>query len=242
MDDRSFEYFGSWSAFGAGLTSLGFALVVILDRWSSGALDPASWRGVLATLSYDPLASALLAAQGLCMTAAMTALFWRLRGTGRAWALWAGGLGFMGGVLSAARGVGDLVAGPQLVAQWQGGDPARMGALKVLSYLPTAVDPRGLGSLLLIGLAVFVASRLALSELAAPPERRLGYAGIGLVGTAYSTALILLFAMGLIGLEAPRAPLGALTFLLLAPAFWILVFRGLRAGVPPRDVPRMSLS
>jgi hypothetical protein len=96
--------------------------------------------------------------------------------------------------------------------------------------------------LLLVGLAVYVASRLALSELAAPPEHRRGYAGLGLLGTAYATALILLFVMGLLRIGAPRAVLGGLTYVVLAPAFWLLVGRALHAGVPPRDVPRMSLS
>ncbi len=239
MDDRSFERFGGWCAAGAGLASLAFALRA---AYVGFVLPNFGMVRTIVSLSSDPVAGAMMAAQGLLTTTAILALFWRLRSAGRVWSLWGGGLGFVGAVMGAAHGVYTMVAGPALLAQWHSADEARQAATSVVSYLPTAIDPRGLGSLLLVGLSVFVASRLALADEAAPQDRRRGFAGIGLLGAAYATALVLLFILGLIGMPAPRAVLGGLTFGLLGPAFWWHTGRMLLAGVPPRAVPRLSLS
>jgi hypothetical protein len=113
-------------------------------------------------LVNEPLSSFCLLANGLLATAVVVALYERLRSTDAPFALWALLLGLAGAIGSALHGGYDLAA---VLHQHAPVDP----------NLPSAMDPRGLLTFGVTGLAMWVFAWLILRGGQLP--KPLGYLG-----------------------------------------------------------------
>jgi hypothetical protein len=113
-------------------------------------------------LINEPLSSFCLLANGLLASVVLVALYERLRSTDASFALWALLLGLAGGVGSALHGGYDLAA---VLHQHAAVDP----------NLPSAMDPRGLLTFGVTGLAMWVFAWLILRSGQLP--KTLGYLG-----------------------------------------------------------------
>jgi hypothetical protein len=150
MQSRLFEQVGGVCAGLAGLAGFGYstAFVIYLHNASRGA-------------AY--VDDVLLVLGGLAATAAFVAVYGRLRATDEGFALLGLLLAFAGAFGSMSHGAYDLanlVKPPAVLA----------------SDVPSATDPRGLGTFALVGISVAIASFLILRGGALP--RALGYLGL----------------------------------------------------------------
>jgi hypothetical protein len=174
--DSPFTRFGALCALAAGLTGLGYSISFSLYLHSPS-------RG---SAYADSL---LLLLGGLVSTAAFTAVYERLRRTDAAFALWGLVLALVGAFGAALHGAYDLanLANP----------PA-----SIPTDLPSPVDPRGLATFALTGLALAVAGVLILRGGLLP--RGLGYLAF------LSAALLVFVYVGRLVILNPKSP-GLLT-------------------------------
>ena len=172
QDGSSFVRFGALCAMGAGLMGLGYSISfsLYLDNPSRG------------TAYADAL---LLTAGGVASTAAFTAVYERLRQTDPALALWGFVLGLAGALGGALNGAYDLanLANP----------PAALA-----NDLPNSVDPRGLATFALTGLALAVTGVLVVRGGLLP--RGLGYLAF------LSAALLVFVYVGRLVILNPKSP------------------------------------
>lgn len=217
MDERGFERFAGWCACATGVLTLGYALSLALGAYGSGGLPAAAGAARL----LNPWASLLMFAAGLLATPVVWAVHGRVRPVAPGWANWAASLGLLGAVMMAAHGLWDYLRVPALLVHWESGNPARQDAVRVLSSVPNALDPRGLGALLFIGLFAVVAGWM----LSVDTDRRM----VGRLGLGYGALLVAGFAVGLTGFTGGRVVLLGLAFGILGPLFWIAVGRTLLA-------------
>jgi len=198
--DSPFIRFGALCAVAAGLVGLGYSISFSLYLHSPS-------RG---TAYADSL---LLLAGGLISTAAFTAVYERLRETDATLALWGFVLGLVGAVGAAIHGAYDLanLANP----------PASLA-----SDVPSSVDPRGLGTFALTGLALAVTGVLILRGGLLP--RGLGYLAF------LSAALLVFVYIGRLVILNPKSP-GLLTAAVLVgfvvnPVWFVWLGLELRGG------------
>jgi hypothetical protein len=172
LSDDLFTRFGSLCAYATGVLGLGYSVSfsLYLHRPSRGAAYA------------DAL---LLLVGGLASTAAFTAVYERLRRTEAGLALWGFVLALVGAFGAALHGAYDLanLANP----------PASLAA-----DVPSSVDPRGLGTFALTGLAVAVAGVLILRGGQLP--RGLAYLGF------LSAALLVFVYVGRLVILNPKSP------------------------------------
>ncbi len=165
----------------------------------------------------------LLLGGGLLTTAALTALYERLRAVDAGFALWGyvlGLAGALGGAMHGAYDLANLVKPPATLA----------------SDVPNAVDPRGLGTFALTGLALGVAGVLIVRGAGLP--RRLGQLGL------VSSVLLLVVYVGRLVILNPKSP-GLLTAAVAVgfvtnPVWFVwlgLVLRRPAAAVPATILP-----
>ncbi len=230
MDDKSFQRFGGLCAIGAAVASFAFALALFLSSRGAGSAAPA----IISQRADAPAANWLMVISGLLTTAAVAALYMRLREAGGAWALWGTSLGILGGAMTAAHFMWDALRIPTLRWLFQR-DEALQPTLRALSYQPNPVDPRGLGSLLLMGIFVLIASRLILQSGLLPRV-------VGQVGILEGILLLVLFVVGLsrtlTEMGQLRIGLAALAIGSVGPLWWLLVGRELLAGNPEQPAQR----
>jgi hypothetical protein len=170
--DSSFASFGALCAVAAGLVGLGYSISFSLYLHSPS-------RG---TAYVD---SILLLAGGLISTATFVVVYERLRQTDTALALWGFLLALVGAFGAALHGGYDLanLANP----------PAALA-----SDVPSSVDPRGLGTFALTGLALAVTGVLILRS--GPLPRGLGYLAF------FSAALLVFVYIGRLVILNPKSP------------------------------------
>ncbi len=204
------------------------------ERFSGACAVLAGVIGLLYSIAFvilrDNLLSALfLMAGGLLSSVVFVALYKRLRETDPPFALWALLLGFAAALASAAHGGYDLanVINPPTVA---------------VPDLPSAIDPRGLATFGLAGVAVFVVGWL-MGRSGDFPK------GLGYLGYLLGVFLVVVYLGRLIVLS-PASPLvlgpAAVTGFLLNPVWYIwlglAIWRGprLTIGERRRIEPRRS--
>jgi len=170
--DSTFGSFGAFGAVGAGL--IGFAYSTSFSLYLHSPSRGTAYANAL-----------LLLAGGLVSTAVFTAVYERLRQTDPALALWGYVLALVGAFGAALHGGYDLanLANP----------PA-----SVASDLPNSVDPRGLGTFALTGLALAVTGILILRG--APLPRGLAYMAF------LSAALLVFVYIGRLVILNPKNP------------------------------------
>jgi hypothetical protein len=196
----SFVRFGSLCALTAGVLGLAYSLSfsLYLNHASQG------------TAYAD---SILLLVGGLVSTAAFTAVYELLRSTDPPLALWGYVLalvGAFGAALHGAYDLANLANPPQALAP----------------DLPSSVDPRGLGTFALTGLAVAVTGCLILRSGKLP--RGLGYLSF------LSAALLVFVYVGRLVILNPKSP-GLLIAAVVAgylvnPAWFVWLARELQRG------------
>lgn len=172
MQGLCFERFGALCAVAAGVTGFGYSLAFVLFLHNSS-------RGAAYA---DAL---LLLAGGLLSTAAFTTLYQRLRETDPGLALW--GLilavaGAFGAMTHGAYDLANLVKPPALLA----------------SDVPSATDPRGLGTFALTGVALAVTGVLIVRGRRLPLA--LGYLAF------VSAALLVFVYVGRLVILNPKSP------------------------------------
>ena len=159
----SFEKFAGWSAILAGLSGLLYSVSFIVLR-------------------NNLLSALFLMLGGLFSTAALTALYQRLRETESGFAL----LGFL---LSLSAALGSAIHGGYDLAN------ALHPSTSADANLPNAIDPRGLLTFGVAGLGLFVLSWLATQDLSFPK-------GLGYLGYLSALLMVVLYLGRLIILEA----------------------------------------
>ncbi|HZU20951.1 MAG TPA: hypothetical protein VE982_07005 [Gaiellaceae bacterium] len=168
----SFEQLGPLAAFATGLAGLAYSISFSL--YLHHATRGSAYANAL-----------LLVAGGLASTLAFTAVYERLRETDPPLALWGFVLALVGAFGAALHGGYDLanLANP----------PKTLAA-----DLPSSVDPRGLGTFALTGLAVAVAGGLILRGHRLPR-------GLGLLGLLAAALLVFVYVGRLVILD-PKSP------------------------------------
>ena len=209
MKTSAFERFGGLCALIAGVGGLAYSVSFVI--LSKSAPD-------VSTI-LTPL---LLLVGGLLSSAVMLALYQRLRETEATFALWAAILGVVAALGSAVHGGYDLanaINPPALSASFHDD----------LNTLPSQIDPRGLLTFGVTGLAVLVLAWLIVRG--GQFSKGLGYLGYALgilLVIVYLGRLILLQPTNLFLLGA-----AALTGFLLAPLWYIwlgvILWRGHKA-------------
>jgi hypothetical protein len=210
QQDFSFTRFGAASAAAAGLLGLGYSISFSLYLHSPSR--SAAYADAL-----------LLVAGGLISSAAFTALYQRLRHTDAGLAQWGYVLALVGAFGAAIHGAYDLanLANP----------PAALA-----TDLPSAVDPRGLATFALTGLAVAIAGTLILRGRLLP--RSLGYLSF------LAAALLVFVYIGRLVILNPKSP-GLLAAAVAAgyivnPAWFIWLGLVLRRSQPIEAVSASS--
>lgn len=208
MQTSSFQRFAAYGAIASGLGgplySIAFVVLVVL--------------GVNPGLGL-PASALLLALGGLLTTAVMVELHQRLRETEPGFALWALLLGVVGALGSVMHGVFDLANIIHPVSDL----PAAVLAL------PSYVDPRGLSSFGLSGIALLLFAWLMSRSGQFPANlANLGYA---------AGALYIVLFLGRLILLTPTHPLvagaAALSGLIINPIWFVWLGRFLLRGGSP---------
>ena len=159
----SFEKFAGWGAILAGISGVLYSISFIV-------------------LQNDLLSALFLMLGGLFSTAALTALYQRLRETESGFAL----LGFL---LSLSAALGSAIHGGYDLAN------ALHPPAAPSTDLPNAIDPRGLLTFGVAGLGLFILSWLVFQELTFPK-------GLAYLGYGSASLMIVLYLGRLIILEA----------------------------------------
>jgi hypothetical protein len=163
---------------------------------------------------------------GLVAIAAIVALYFRATDKG-AWAFWATAMGLFASVMTAMHGMYDAIRYEPLRNVWDSGVTDYQVVLQTLSYIPSPVDPRGIGSLFLMGMFALIMG-LAITRGGSVP------AVVGQVAVVWGIALLLLFVTGLFDAfdQIPylRTGLGAIAFGIFGPVWWLLAGRELLQG------------
>jgi hypothetical protein len=207
--NTSFERFGGFCALAAGPTGFAYSLafVLYLHHPSRGA-------------AYAD--DVLLLVGALLSTAALTALYERLRPTDPGLALWGYVLGIAGALAAALHGAYDLA---NLVKP-----PAQLAA-----DVPSAVDPRGIGTFALTALAFAAVGLLIVRGRRLPVG--LGYLAL------VSAALLAVVYVGRLVILNPKSP-GLLTAAVITgfvtnPIWYVWVGLVLTRADRPVPVPAL---
>jgi len=217
MKEGSFRKFGAAAAMVVGVSSVLYGLLFL-------TIFPAAQRsgapGSLVSFNESPTAlpilSALLVLGGLASTAAVVAIYQRVREGNPGLALWSFGVGMGYGILTALQAVYQYFLASKLAAFYAGGDAAIRAAAVVAADIPSPVNTFGFTKFFLSGLWLLLTGVLMLRT--SYFSRRLGYlalaAGVGVillfVGQATNTAQ-LIFGIGVPGSA------------IVGPLFWIWV-------------------
>jgi hypothetical protein len=172
MLSRSFERFAGVCAILAGISGFLYSLAFIVIARSNAELG-----GLLSAF--------FLMLGGLLTTAVFTALYQRLRVTDESFALWAlllGTAGALGATLHGGYDLANAINRPDSIST-------------NLANLPNQVDPRGLLTFGLAGLALFVVAWLIARGGLLPRE-------LGLLGYLLAVLLIIIYLGRLIILDA----------------------------------------
>jgi hypothetical protein len=210
METTTFERFGGLCAFLAGIGGLGYSISFVIINKSAPDVSTV-------------LSPMFLLIGGLLSSAVLLALYQRLRETEATFALLAALLGVLAALGSAVHGgydLGNALNPPALSADFQTN----------LNSLPSQIDPRGLLTFGVTGIAFLIFAWLIVRGGHLP--RNLGYLGYAL------GVLLVIVYLGRLILLQPSNPflLGAagLTGFLLAPSWYIwlgwLLWRGQRAS------------
>lgn len=236
MDDRVFERIGAVSAAAVGALSLLYAVAYlgITPAAQRGSNVDTFFRSYLAHPTGLRLAATCLMLSGLVSGAAVIALIGRLGDGARRSLTWAGMVGVIAGLATAAHGFGDLVGVDKLAHRYATGDTAVRAAVIVTHATPSPVDPGGLATFAAGGLVALVVGMALRSQ-----HRRLG-----LLGMVLGIDMVVLFAANAVHVDALVLLTGGLASVVLGPIWWGSMARVLwrRPASAPAPAPPVAVT
>jgi hypothetical protein len=215
MTERRFQRFAAFAAVVVGVSTLLYGLVflfVLTSGDKSGAADRLA-AYVAAPLGRE-VAHSLLALGGLAASAAVVAVYIRVRSESPGWAAWSLVLGASFTILTALFGVHSLFLLRTARRLVETGDPALEAGIIAVMAAPSPLDPFAFTRYLLAGIWLLVAGGLMLRSPAFP--NLLAYLGL-IAGIGASV----FFAAQLFGLGAIRFATGLAGSAVVGPVFWI---------------------
>lgn len=216
--NRSFTRFGGLSAMIVGALSILYAVFYLVIAQQNGALGTlGSWI--------------ILSLSGIFSSAALVALYERLHPASEGFALWGLTLGLFSSFATLMHGAYQALL---LIALPSAGQN-QQAAIELVRMVPSQLDPAGLGTFGLIGLASLVTGILILSSDRLP--RALGYLAV-----ANAVLLILLFFASAANAQTLILISGGLTSVILGPIYWIWLGRELRREMSAATVPAPSMA
>lgn len=224
-DDRLFHRVAAISAVAVAGLSIVYAVAYlgITPSAQRGSDVDEFYRSYLADPAGTRIAATCLLLSGLIVGLPVVALTRRLAGRAADSMAWAGIVGVVAGLATAAHGLNSLLGVDKLARQYATGDPATRAAVAVAGAQPSEVDPRGLATFCAAGL-VALAFGLALR----PVNRRLG-----LLGIVLGLDMVVLFVATAVGIGPLVLLTGGLASVVLGPLWWVSIARVLRSADPP---------
>lgn len=202
--NRSFARFGGLSAIIVGALSLLYALFfLVITRQNEDVGTLGSWI--------------ILAVSGLFSSAAFVALYLRLRPTSEGFALWALVLGLFSSFATLAHGAHQAL----MLITLPGAEQGQRAAIELVRMVPSPIDPAGLGTFGIVGLASLVTGMIIVIGGRLP--HTLGYLAV-----ANGVLLIALFFATAAGAQTLILLTGGLTSVIVGPIWWIWLGRELR--------------
>ena len=216
--NRSFERFGGLSAMIVGALSILYALFfLVIARQNESLGTTGSWI--------------ILAVSGVFSSAAFVALYQRLRPAAEGFALWVLALGLFSSFATLMHGGYQALS---LITLASAGAEQR-AAIELVRMAPSQIDPAGLGTFGVIGLASLVTGLIIIIGGRLP--RALGYLAVG-----NAVLLMTLFFASAANAQTLILLSGGLTSVIVGPIFWIWLGRELRRETTPAAVPAATMA
>jgi hypothetical protein len=171
----------------------------------------------------------VLAVSGLLTSAAYVALYRRVRDAGEGEALWALVLGMASSVLTLTHGTHEAM----MMMLSQSADPAKRAAVEAARLVPSQINPAGLGTFFVAGVAAFMFGRLIVRSGALPRM-------LGTVGMVNAVLLVVLFFANVIGSQTLILLSGGLTSVIVGPIWWVWTGRELMRASGAVERPAMA--
>lgn len=208
MND-SFDRFGGVSAMIVGALSILYAIFfLVIARQAEYIGSLGSWL--------------ILAASGIFSSAAFVALYQRLRKVSEGQALWALLLGVIASFATLAHGIYQALS----LITLQAAEPAQSEAITLVRMAPSQIDPAGLATFFVTGLAILTFSLLILRQADLP--KRLGQLGVVL-----GILMMVLFFASAANAQTLILISGGLASVIVGPIWWIWLGRRLSRAVFP---------
>jgi len=218
MSNNSYTRFGGLSAMIVGALSILYAVFYLLIAPRAEAVGTlGSW--------------VILALSGVFSSAAFVALYLRLRPTSEGFALWGLALGLFSSFATLAHGAWQAL----LLATLPAADQSQRAAIELVRMVPSQVDPAGLATFGVIGLASFVTGMIIIVSGRLP--RTPGYLAI-----ANAVLLVTLFFATAANAQTLILLSGGLTSVIVGPIWWIWLGRELRRETAPAAVAAPSMA
>jgi len=192
VDDWTFRRVGALSAVGVAALSLLYAVAFlgITPADQRGTDVDKVYRSYVAHPTGGRIASTCLFLSGLMVGIAVVAVVRHLAPRSQSVLTWVAIVGVVGGLGTAAHGLGDLLGVDKLAHTYADGDAATRAAVVVAHAAPSQVDPRGLATFLVAGLVALV-----LGSVLRPSQPRLG-----LLGMVLGVDMVVLFVATAVGI------------------------------------------
>ena len=202
--NQSYARFGGLSAMIVGALSILYAIffLVITPRAEAvGALG--SWI--------------ILAVSGIFSSAAFVALYLRLRPASEGFALWGLVLGLFSSFATLTHGAWQAL----VLTTLNSADSSQRAAIELMRMVPSPVDPAGVATFGVIGLASLVTGMIILVSGRLPRP-------LGTLAVANAVLLVTLYFATAAGAQALILLSGGLTSVIVGPIFWLWLGRELR--------------
>ena len=216
--NQSYARFGGLSAMIVGALSVLYAIffLVITPRAESvGALG--SWI--------------ILAVSGIFSSAAFVALYLRLRPSSEGFALWGLVLGLFSSFATLAHGAWQAL----VLATLNSAGQSQRAAIELVRMAPSPVDPAGVATFGVIGLASLVTGLIIIAGGRLPRT-------LGTLAVVNAGLLVTLYFATAAGAQTLILLSGGLTSVIVGPIFWLWLGRELRRETAPVTMPAASMA
>ncbi len=214
----SYSRFGGLSAMIVGALSILYAIFFLVITPRAEALGSlGSWI--------------ILAVSGVFSSAAFVALYLRLRPASEGFALWGLVLGLFSSFATLAHGAWQALVLTTLASA----DQSQRAAIELVRMVPSPVDPAGVATFGVIGLASLVTGMIIILSGRLP--RTLGYLAV-----ANAVLLVTLYFATAAGAQSLILLSGGLTSVIVGPIFWVWLGRELRRETAATTMVTPSLA
>ncbi|HLI57229.1 MAG TPA: hypothetical protein VKY26_09405 [Actinomycetota bacterium] len=216
MDNRAFDRLAAWAAMAVALLSLVYAvgyLFVAPAAQRKNDVD-AFYRSYLAHPDGMRIAATCLLVSGIIIGLPLLALSRRLAAAGPL-VSWGAIIGVVSGFATAAHGLSSLIGTDRLAHSFATADAATHPAIVLAHAAPSAIDPAGLATFGVTGLAA----------LAFGVALRGARKGLGTLGIALGIDLVALFLANAVGSTPLVLLTGGLASVVLGPIWYVSLGR-----------------